>query len=82
MLKRGKQNKLVDTVLNIASGFKLISVDAAVELGMHVDSVFLSKRELEVLSLASAGSLNKKIAVILGVSEETIKPTGNQSLRR
>lgn len=73
MLKRGMHNELVDAVLNIANGFRHLSVDVAVELGMHADSALLSKRELEVLSLVSAGNSNKEVACLLGVSEETVK---------
>lgn len=73
LLKRGMHNELVDAVMNIANGFKHISVDVAVDLGMHVDSALLSKRELEVLDLVSDGNSNKKISAMLGVSEETIK---------
>jgi DNA-binding NarL/FixJ family response regulator len=73
MLKRGMRKELVEAVNNIANGFKHISLDVALELGHYFDSDLLSKRELEVLRYVATGNTNRKIAELMGLSEETIK---------
>jgi DNA-binding NarL/FixJ family response regulator len=73
MLKRGMRKELVEAINNIANGFKHISLDVALELGHYFDSDLLSKRELEVLRYVATGNTNRKIAELMGLSEETIK---------
>jgi two-component system NarL family response regulator len=73
LVKRAMRKELVDAVTNLVKGYKYISLDVAIELGQHLGSELLSARELQVLRLVSEGNTNRKIAELMGVSEETVK---------
>ena len=72
LLKNAMDLELVDAVRKIAAGEEVLDV----RLGVHVRDTgaapALSTRELEVLQLIVNGKSNKDIAVILGVSPNTV----------
>jgi DNA-binding NarL/FixJ family response regulator len=73
ILKRSVRKELIDAVVAIANGGKYIANDVATALTGFIDRTLLSRREIEVLQLVADGNSNKRIAVSLALSEDTVK---------
>ena len=73
LLKNAMDLELVDAVKRIAAGEQVFDPRLAIQLGgPKVTAPSLTTRELEVLQLIVHGKSNKDIAVVLGVSSNTV----------
>jgi two-component system, NarL family, response regulator len=74
LLKSTLRTTLLDTIRGVHAGERRIPPDVAMELARHMgERGGLSTRETEVLQYAAGGNSNKRIAVHLAISEETVK---------
>jgi len=73
LLKGMLRKDLLETVRSVNQGRRCIPSALAMELVAHVESDALSNREIEVLQHIASGESNKRIAVALDISEETVK---------
>jgi two-component system, NarL family, response regulator len=73
VLKGLIRKELLDTIRAVAKGLKRISADVANQIAEHLGHESLTERELEVLRLVALGNSNRRIAVHLSITEETIK---------
>ena len=73
LLKSMLRRELVDTIRKLHAGRRCILAEVAVEMAEHVTADALSPREIEVLRLVAAGNANKKIGIVLRVTEDTVK---------
>ncbi len=73
LLKNMLRHDLATTLRNVHAGRRHIPAEVAQELAHHIAEDELSAREVEVLRWVSLGSSNKRIALQLQVTEDTIK---------
>ncbi|AKU22695.1 response regulator transcription factor [Massilia sp. MB5] len=73
LLKSSLRRDLLDTIRAVHAGQRRIPSEIAMELAEHMGRGLLSEREAEVLCSAAAGNSNKRIALHLAISEETVK---------
>jgi two-component system, NarL family, response regulator len=73
LLKSMVRKELVETIRIVHSGRKRIPPEIAVEMAEHHADDALTEREIEVLRQVAAGNANKRVADLLGISEETVK---------
>nr|WP_229506604.1 MULTISPECIES: response regulator transcription factor [unclassified Massilia] len=73
LLKSSLRRDLLDTIRAVHAGQRRIPSEIAMELAEHMGRSLLSEREAEVLCSAAAGNSNKRIALHLSISEETVK---------
>jgi len=73
LLKSMVREELVETIRIVHSGRKRIPAEIAVEMAEHHADDALTEREIEVLRQVAAGNSNKRVADLLGISEETVK---------
>jgi two-component system NarL family response regulator len=73
LLKGALRTDLVEAIDRVHAGHRYIPQEIAMELAAHLDTELLSSRELEVLSLVAQGNANKRVALELSISEETVK---------
>ena len=73
LLKSMLRKDLLDTVRQVHGGRRCIPGDIAMELISPASGDALSKREVEVLKLVADGKSNKRIALYLAISEDTVK---------
>jgi len=73
LLKSMVRTELVETIRIVHSGRKRIPPEIAVEMAEHHADDALTEREIEVLRQVAAGNANKRVADLLGISEETVK---------
>ncbi len=72
LLKNAMDLELVEAVRKAASGEMVLDPRLAVQAGLKTAAPSLTTRELEVLQLIVHGKSNKDIAVVLGVSANTV----------
>lgn len=73
LLKNAMDLELVDAVRKVAAGAKVLDRRLALPADEHdEDTPALTTRQLEVLQLIVNGKSNKEIAVVLGVSANTV----------
>jgi DNA-binding NarL/FixJ family response regulator len=74
LLKNTARKELISCVLTVHAGGRPIAREAALQLAAHPHAGdALSAREIEVLTLISKGNSNRRAALLLGVTEDTIK---------
>jgi DNA-binding NarL/FixJ family response regulator len=65
--------ELLDTILAVHTGKKMLSAEASYELADHATSDALTPAEIDVLRLIAGGSANKQIAAELSITEDSVK---------
>lgn len=73
LLKSMLRKELIDTIRLVHAGGTRIPPEIASEIAKYMASEALSAREIEVLRQVAGGNANKRVAVHLGISEETVK---------
>lgn len=73
LLKSTVRKDLTDTIRAVHRGQVRVSPEVASAMASQVGAEDLSPRELDVLGLVAAGNSNKRVALALGLSEETVK---------
>ncbi|HUB90219.1 MAG TPA: response regulator transcription factor [Dyella sp.] len=73
LLKSTLRKELLQTIRQVHEGHRHIPSDVARAIAEHVGDDVLSMRELQVLSQVASGFSNKRIAVHMGISVETVK---------
>lgn len=73
LLKSMLINDLITTIDCVHRGQRYIPSEVAQMLSLGVISEQLTRREIDVLSLAAKGNSNKMIAKQLGIGEDTVK---------
>jgi DNA-binding NarL/FixJ family response regulator len=73
LLKSTMRTDLLHAIRSVHAGRRHVTHEVAAELAGHVSDDALSQRELEVLRLVAAGNSNRRVAVQLAVSEDTVK---------
>jgi DNA-binding NarL/FixJ family response regulator len=73
LLKSSIRTELLDTIRAVHRGQRRIPPEVASELASHIGDEALSEREMAVLRLVAVGNSNKRIAIALRISEETVK---------
>jgi two-component system, NarL family, response regulator len=82
LLKDAPRDELLECIRAVHAGRTLVSPAVAERLAEHLAVPELSARELDVLRLIGEGRANKQIAVVLGVSEGTVKTHVNGILTK
>jgi len=73
LLKSLLHKDLVDTIRACHAGRSVIPPEIASGIAEHAADEELTVREIEVLRSVASGRSNKRVAVALGISEETVK---------
>ena len=73
LLKSSLRRDLVSTIGAIHRGQRFLAPEIASAIALATLDDALSLREIDVLKLAASGNANKRIAHVLGLSEETVK---------
>ncbi|NJB98194.1 DNA-binding response regulator [Sphingomonas sp. ABOLD] len=73
LLKSSLIDELLTAIRTVHGGRRFIPADVAQEIALHSAEEPLSDREVEILTLVSAGKANKLVAHELRVSEQTVK---------
>ena len=73
LLKNSLHNELLDTIRAVHAGRRNLSPEVSFELAEHVAEDTLSPLEVRVLGLIVQGNSNKEIAVLLSVTEDSVK---------
>lgn len=73
LLKSMLRKDMLDTIRQVYSGRRCIPPEIAMEMIAPAGGDTLSKREVEVLKLVADGKSNKRIALNLEISEDTVK---------
>ncbi len=73
LLKSMIRKDLLEAIRSVHEGRRRIRHEVAAELAAHIGDDALTPRELEVLKHVAAGRSNRRIAIELAVSEDTVK---------
>lgn len=73
LLKAAGAAEIVRVIRDAVAGQRVLSADAAQQVARHAGFEKLTHRELAVLRLVARGKTNRTIALLLSVSEETVK---------
>lgn len=74
LLKNTARTELLDCLLTVHAGGRPMASEVALQLAAHAHPRdALSAREIEVLKLIANGNSNRRAALLLGVTEDTIK---------
>jgi len=82
LLKSVSRQELIDAIQQVYAGRKYIPAEVGARLAERINSPQLTVRERQVLMLMCEGKSNQEIAVVLHVSEGTIKFHVNGILRK
>ena len=72
-MKEALSDELVTVIREVHAGGRPISPDVAALLEVRKGEQPLTPREVQVVRLVAEGMRNAEIAVMLGISEETVK---------
>jgi DNA-binding NarL/FixJ family response regulator len=67
------REELLDAIRSVNAGKKRLPAAVAQTLAEHISGDMVSSREIQVLSLITAGRRNKEIAHELSIAEDTVK---------
>jgi two-component system, NarL family, response regulator len=73
LLKGELRTDLVQTIRAVHAGGRRIPAEVAADLAAHLGEDALSEREIQVLRSVALGNTNKRVALELDVTEETVK---------
>jgi len=73
VLKGLVRKELLETVRAVVGGQRRVHADIAAEIANYSRDTGLTAREIDVLSLVSDGYSNRRVALQLGIHEETVK---------
>ncbi len=73
LLKSLIRTELLEAIRSVHAGGRPIPPEIAAELAEHAVDAVLTDRELKVLQQVAAGKSNREAAILLSVSEETVK---------
>jgi DNA-binding NarL/FixJ family response regulator len=73
LLKSLLRTDLVEAIRCVHLGQRRVVRDVAAGIAEHVGDENLSSRELDVLRQVAAGNSNRRVAALLGITEETVK---------
>jgi DNA-binding NarL/FixJ family response regulator len=73
VLKGMPREALLEAIRTVHRGGKAIPAEVAAAVAMHLTDEPLTPREIEVLTVVATGARNKEIAVIMSISEDTVK---------
>lgn len=73
ILKSSLRSDLLALVRSVHQGYRSRALNVTHELQHCLTSERLTARELDVLCLVAQGQSNKRVGVLLGISEETVK---------
>ena len=73
VVKGMAREELLEVIRMVHAGKKRLPAAVAQTLAEHISGDMISSREIEVLSLISAGKRNKEIAAELSIAEDTVK---------
>jgi DNA-binding NarL/FixJ family response regulator len=73
LLKNSVRKDLLDTIRDVHAGRRRIAPEVAQALADNIDATLLSEREIAVLSSVALGNANKRVAIELDITEETVK---------
>jgi DNA-binding NarL/FixJ family response regulator len=73
VIKGMVREELLDAIRTVHAGKKRLPAAVAQALAEHISGDMVSPREIQVLSLMSAGKRNKEIAADLSIAEDTVK---------
>jgi DNA-binding NarL/FixJ family response regulator len=73
LIKSTLRNELVATIRAVFAGNSQLPPEVAAVIRQHLTDESLSAREIEVLSLVAIGFSNKRIAINMDISVETVK---------
>lgn len=73
LMKSLIRTDLIQAIRSVHAGQRRIPREVADNLAEHVGDDMLTERELAVLRQVAAGNSNRRVAVALGISEETVK---------
>jgi DNA-binding NarL/FixJ family response regulator len=73
LLKSMLRTELIDTIRKVHSGKSHIPPEIAAEMAAYFAADALTAREIDVLRLVAMGNSNKRVALELGIAEETVK---------
>lgn len=73
LLKSALRKEMMDAIRAVSAGRPSIPAEIAMQIAEHVTADALSEREVEVLRCVARGAANKEVAIVLHISEETVK---------
>lgn len=73
MLKSNARKVIAQAIRDVHAGKRYIDASVASQIAIHFGERPLTERETQVLAQAARGNGNREIALILGISEETVK---------
>ncbi len=73
LLKSTLRKDLLDAIRAVHAGRRHIPAEIAGQIAQHISDELLSEREMDILRLVAAGNPNKRIALTLAISEQTVK---------
>lgn len=73
LLKDMLRKELRSTIRHVHAGKRILPPELAMQLAQHAGEPRLSNREVEVLKAAARGNSNREIALLLSVSDDTVK---------
>ena len=73
LLKGLLRKELLETIRAVYKGEKRLSAEVAAQVAKHALDSALTPREISVLKLIAGGNANKEIAVMLNLTEESVK---------
>lgn len=73
LLKDMLRKELRSTIRDVHAGKRILPPELAMQLAQYAGEPGLSNREIEVLKAAARGNSNREIALLLSVSDDTVK---------